>query len=127
MSSKAESAASTPTGAVDMLKWVIGAAIVAAGVVASYWYDSQWPGYARFLAAVAGVVVGGAVLLSTQLGRQFLGYVRASQMELRKVVWPTRQETLQTTLVVFVVVVIVGLMLWLFDMALSWLIRVLVA
>ncbi|MCB1636777.1 MAG: preprotein translocase subunit SecE [Xanthomonadales bacterium] len=126
MSSKAETASSSSMSPVDLLKWVVGAAVVAAGVVASYWFESQWPGYARFLAVVAGVVVGGAVLLSTHLGRQFLGYVRASQMELRKVVWPTRQETLQTTLVVFVVVVIVGLLIWVFDMTLSWLIRILV-
>ncbi len=126
MSSKAESATSTPAGAVDILKWVVGIAIVISGFAASYWFDQQWPGYARFLAIVASIGVGGAVLLMTWHGRQFLGYARESQIELRKVVWPTRQETLQTTLIVFVVVVIVGLMLWVFDMILSWLIRMLV-
>jgi preprotein translocase subunit SecE len=52
-----------------------------------------------------------------------LGYIGATQVEVRKVVWPTRQETLQTTMIVLLMVMLVALLLWAFDSLLGWAVR----
>lgn len=126
MSSKAEAVTTTGSGPVDILKWIVGIAIAVAGVGAFYWFELQWPTYGRILAVVGGLGVGTAVLLSTAMGRRFLSFAREAQFELRKVVWPTRQETVQTTIVIMVVVIIVGIILWVIDYLLAWIIRLLV-
>ena len=59
----------------------------------------------------------------TEKGKRTASFFKDARTEVRKVVWPTRQETVQTTLTVFIIVVIVGILLWLFDMLLSWLFR----
>lgn len=126
MSSKAEVAENTGSGPVDILKWIVGIAIVVAGIGAFYWFEQEWPTYSRILAVVAGLGVGTAVLLSTGMGKRFLNFAREAQFEMRKVVWPTRQETVQTTLVIMVVVVIVGIILWVIDYLLAYAIRLLI-
>ncbi len=126
MSSKAEAVANTGSGPVDILKWIVGIAVVVAGVGAFYWFEQQWPTYSRILAVVGGLGVGAAVLLSTAMGKRFLNFAREAQFEMRKVVWPTRQETVQTTLVIMVVVVIVGIILWVIDYLLAWAVRLLI-
>jgi preprotein translocase subunit SecE len=73
--------------------------------------------------AVIGLAV--AIAMQTALGRRTWEFVGASKMEVRKVVWPTRQETIQTTLVVFVMVLLMALILWFFDMALMATVRAL--
>lgn len=126
MSSKAEAVTTAGSSPVDILKWIVGIAIVVAGVGAFYWFENQWATYLRILAVVGGLGAGAGVLLSTNLGRQFLAFSREAQIELRKVVWPTRQETVQTTIVIMVVVIIVGIILWIIDYLLAWIIRTLV-
>ena len=126
MSSKAEAVTTSGFGPVDMLKWIVGIALVIAGVGAFYWFESDWPTYSRILAVVGGLGAGAGVLLSTAIGRRFLEFARQAQFEMRKVVWPTRQETLQTTILIMVVVIIVGLLLWVIDYLLAWIIRLLV-
>jgi preprotein translocase subunit SecE len=69
------------------------------------------------LFAVAGVAI--FLVLQTAMGRDLVGYIKAAHLEVRKVVWPTRQETMHTTLAVFVVVVLVSLFLWLLDYLIS--------
>lgn len=105
----------------DWLKWLIVAILLIGGLAANYYYDNQpWPlrllGWLFLLAAVV------AVVLQTRQGKQVMGFVRESRMELRKVFWPTRQETVQTTLVVAAMVIILALMLWGIDSFLMWLI-----
>ena len=75
------------------------------------------------LAALGGAV---GLSISTQLGSNVVSFLKDSRMELRKVVWPTRQETTQTTLAVLAMVVIMGLFLWLLDTILVWIVKLLI-
>jgi preprotein translocase subunit SecE len=65
------------------------------------------------------------ILLKTELGGNALEFIKDSRLELRKVVWPTRAETLQTSLAVIVMVIVMGIFLWLFDVLLFWAVRLL--
>lgn len=106
----------------DVVKQVISVVIVVAGVAAFY-YFSEVPLLYRVigLVVVALVVVG--TMLTTEVGRNVWGFVLESKQEVRKVVWPTREETFRTTLLVFGMVFLVGLILWLLDMFLFWGVR----
>ena len=68
------------------------------------------------LGVVFAVIVAIAISSTTNLGQGLIGFGREARMEVRKVVWPTRQETLQTTFMVIVAVIIIGIFLWLIDM-----------
>ena len=95
----------------DWLKWTIVAILVAAGLVGNHYY-SDVPMAIRTLVWLAILALAGFVATLTQKGNQFVGFVKDSRAELRKVVWPTREETMQTTLVVGVMVIILALALW---------------
>ena len=103
----------------DSLKWLVVFAIVAVGVVGNSVYANESLLY-RVLALVALAVVAGFVALQTAKGKAFFRLFKEAKNEIRKVVWPTRQETLQTTLIVVVAVLIVGLLLWGLDSLLGW-------
>ncbi|KGM50721.1 preprotein translocase subunit SecE [Lysobacter concretionis Ko07 = DSM 16239] len=118
MNSKAEQNAG------DILKYVVAVLLVAAGVFAFYWFE-QLPGGVRALFVAGGLVAGAAVFLVSHLGVQTREFLSESQFELRKVVWPTRQEAMRTTWVVILAVVILSLILAGFDVviqaAVKWL------
>lgn len=103
----------------DTIKLVLAVGLLAAGVVGFYVYEDQ-PQLYRVLALLAVVAVAVAVGVTTNAGRALWGFLQESRTEVRKVVWPTRQETIQTTLVVLVVVLIAAIFLWLMDMFLFW-------
>ncbi|MFP4147736.1 MAG: preprotein translocase subunit SecE [Halorhodospira sp.] len=117
MKSKAE----TRRSPLDTLKWATAIALAAVGVAGFYYFSDQ-----MLILRVVGLlaIVGGAVgvLATTQQGRAVWSFAKGARQELRKVVWPTRQETLQTTLIVGVVVLIVAIFLWLMDLLLFWLV-----
>jgi preprotein translocase subunit SecE len=92
--------------------------VLLGGVFAYYWF-SEAPIAARVLGLLAAVAIALALAAFTVQGRAAREYIAESHFELRKVVWPTRQETIQTTLVILVVVVILSIILWLIDMALG--------
>jgi preprotein translocase subunit SecE len=94
-------------------------ALVLGGVAAFYVLQGQ-PGWLRWLAVVAGIAMGVAVFAWSQSGRSFWQFVQDSRNEMRKVVWPSRQETWTTTLVVFVFVIVAGLFFWGLDVFLAW-------
>jgi len=103
----------------DWLKWLVVTGLLIAGITANYFYIQQpWP--LRLLAWLA--LIGIALFISSQTvkGKQFLSFAKESRNELRKVVWPTRQETIQTTLVIAAMVVVLALMLWAIDGVLVW-------
>ena len=102
----------------DGLKWVVVVAIVAAGVVGNSVYSEESLLY-RVIALLVLAGVAGFVALQTAKGLAFFTLFKEARSEIRKVVWPARQETLQTTLIVTVVVLIVGLLLWGLDSLLS--------
>ncbi len=103
----------------DALKWVVVIALLAAGVVGNSMY-AEYSLLYRVVALLALALVAGFVALQTEKGRAFFKLFKEAKSEIRKVVWPTRQETAQTTAMVVVVVLIVGLMLWGLDSLLGW-------
>src|SRR5690606_17218820 len=108
MNTKVEKAGAT--SGLDMVKLVLAGALLVAGIFA-YYYFGEWTGWTRLgvmLAALAGAC---AVAAFTGAGRAVREYSAESQFELRKVVWPTREETLRTTAVILVVVVILSALL----------------
>jgi preprotein translocase subunit SecE len=105
--------------AIDMLMSAVAVLLLVGGVVAYYWF-ADWSGVARFGVLMAGIAACIAVGAFTKAGRATREYLVESQFELRKVVWPTRDETLRTTLVIIVVVIILSLLLGLIDMILKW-------
>jgi len=118
MNVSAEKPGSTTGKGIDVAKWLVVVALLAAAVIGNAWYAEQ-PLLYRALAGVALVLAAIAVAFTTIKGREFNAFRREAMIELRKVVWPTRQETGQTTLLVFVVVVIMALILWALDALLS--------
>ncbi len=105
----------------DGLKWLVVFALVAVAVVGNSYYADQSLLY-RVLGILALGVVAGLVALQTAKGAAFWELVKGSRTEIRKVVWPTRQETVQTTMIVVVFVLLVALMLWGLDSFLGWLV-----
>lgn len=118
MNSKAE----TSGGAADALKLGAAVAVLLAGMVGFYYYDDQVT-WIRVLGLLITAGIGVLIAAQSTRGRTLISFLQAANVELRKVVWPTRQETLQTTLIVLVVVMIVGIMLWLIDMFFGWVVR----
>ncbi|MBX3708930.1 MAG: preprotein translocase subunit SecE [Gammaproteobacteria bacterium] len=105
----------------DWFKWLVALALLLAGLVGNHYYsDASMP--LRMLAWVAVLVVSGFIISKTQTGRWVVDFFQDSRAELRKVIWPTREETMQTTLVVASMVVILALLLWGMDGILVWLI-----
>lgn len=96
------------------------AVLLIVGAVAAFYLLADQAFLLRLGALIALVVVALVVVFTTALGRDTWGFLHGARTEVRKVVWPTRQETMQTTLVVIVVVFIMGLILWLLDMFLVW-------
>lgn len=110
---------------VDTLKLAVSGTVLAASVLAFYIFSDLALLY-RVLAIVAAVVVAAGISLTTERGRSFAGFMQDARTEVRKMVWPTRIETLQTTAVVLVVVIILALFLWLVDRGLSSLIQLVI-
>ena len=115
MNSRVEQSASSPA---DIAKYVLAVLLVAAGIVAYYWF-ANLPGGVRALIPLAGIVAGAAVFALTARGRDTRNYLSESRFELRKVIWPTRQETIRATGVILAVVVLMSLLLGLIDFILG--------
>ncbi len=97
--------------------------LVFAILIAVIWGNNEYKEAALFIrvmAVVAAIGVAAGLALLTQKGKNAIGFARESRIEVRKVVWPSRQETIQTTLIIFAVVAVVGLFLFLLDGALVW-------
>lgn len=107
---------------INKIKLVFALLLVAAGV-AGFYFLAEHAMVLRVLAVLAGVVVAVAVLWSTPQGRTALGFAREAAAETRKVVWPTRKETIQTTVAVFALVVVVAIFLWIVDMGFLWMVE----
>lgn len=107
---------------IDIVKWGLVGVLFAAGLYANYHYQAV---IALPLRMIGWIVLFSAMLgiaCWTSKGKVALSFARESRIELRKVVWPTRQETVQTTILVMVLVLVMGLVLWLLDTGLLWLV-----
>lgn len=108
----------------DVVKQVFSIVFVIAGL-AGFYYFSEYALLYRVLSLVVIVLIAIGLMLTTRIGQGFWTFALESKQEVRKVVWPTRQETMRTTLMVFAMVLIVGVILWLLDMFLFWGVRLL--
>ena len=106
-------------GTTDKLKLVMAVALVAAGIAGYYLLGTQSI-LLRFASVLAGLVAGAAVAWTSTPGKEFVVYARESLVEVKKVVWPTRKETMQTTAAVFAFVVVMAVFLWASDKTLEW-------
>ena len=104
---------------VDKLKFLLAALAVIAGIAGFYLLGAD-AALLRVGAVLAGLVVAVVLVWTTAQGRQLAAFVRESIAEARKVVWPSRKETLQTTAMVFVFVLVMAIFLWLTDKTLEW-------
>ncbi|MBT3060527.1 MAG: preprotein translocase subunit SecE [Candidatus Thiodiazotropha sp.] len=120
MNSKSQVEASS----LDTAKLVLAVGIIVGGIYAFYYLDS-YSQLLRVLGLLALVAVAAFITYQTAVGRTVWEFASASRIEVRKVVWPSRQETVQTTLIVFVMVLIMGIVLWLFDMMLGAILKAL--
>jgi preprotein translocase subunit SecE len=108
----------TVTSVADRLKFVVALAVVIAGLVGFYVLEGQ-PAIARVGSVLAGLLVGAAIAAWSEPGRRFFAFSRDSWNETRRVVWPSRKETVQMTTTVFVFVIIMAIFLWLVDKTLQ--------
>jgi preprotein translocase subunit SecE len=109
----------------DWVKWAVVAGIVIAGVYANSYFAAESL-LLRTLGLLVLAGVAGWVAAQTTRGRAFVNLCLEARVEIRKVVWPTRQETTQTTIVVLIVVFVVALILWLLDWSLNGLISLII-
>ncbi len=115
MSAKAESQGS----ALDLIKSILAVALVAIAIVGFYIYSDVSFLY-RVLGLVTVLLLATGIALSTNSGKNLLAFMKNARAEVRKMVWPTRVETIQTTLLVFVIVIMIAIFLWIVDMLLGW-------
>jgi preprotein translocase subunit SecE len=111
----------TTTSRFDTIKWIVVIALVALAVIGNSYYGDQSLLF-RVLGILALAGVAGAIALQTAKGAAFWALVKGSRTEIRKVVWPTQQETRQTTMIVVAFVLLVALLLWGLDSFLGWLV-----
>src|SRR5271155_4146109 len=116
----------TPAGASakDSVLMTLSVVVLFAGIVAFYWYDELALPF-RIAMVVAGLAAGARPLWVCWYGREFWQFALAARVELRKVVWPEREETIKTTYVVFIFAIVMGVFFWGLDWVLTWLTRLL--
>jgi len=119
------SQASQKSNPLDLVKWSIVIALLAAAVVGNGQFSEIGLLY-RVLGVLVLALAAAGVAITTQRGRKFNQYRKEAWTELRKVIWPTRTETTQTTLLVLAVVILVALIMFFFDMLISFLIGLVV-
>jgi preprotein translocase subunit SecE len=116
----------TPVGAAakDTALMTLSVVALFAGIVAFYWFDEQ-PLLIRVAMVIVGLAAAGGLMWFSWYGREFWQFALAARIELRKVVWPEREETIKTTYVVFIFAIVMGLFFWGLDWVLTWLTRLL--
>lgn len=115
----ATTSAQTQNSFIDTIKLVFALLLVIAGMAGFYYYQEQSTLY-RVLGLLVVVGVATAIALSSFKGKQLLGFMSGARAEVRKMVWPSRAETIQTTLVVMVMVGILAIFLLIVDSMLHW-------
>ena len=106
----------------DNFKLLIAGLLVASGI-AGFYVLSEMPTVVRVVSVLAGLGLAAGVMWFTEPGRRFFGFSQDAMVEARKVVWPTRKETMQMTGVVLVFVIVMALFLWMVDGILTWLVQ----
>ena len=107
----------------DSVLLLLAFAAVVGGIAAFYLLAGQFNVTLRLVMVLAGLGVAAGLAYQTAAGKSMWGYIRGSQVELRKTTWPTRQESLQATLMIAVVVLVFAIMVWLLDSGLLWAVK----
>ena len=113
------------SGVLDILKLLLAAGALVGGIFGYYWYV-QWSLPLRVLLVLGGLAAGVGIAMTSTQGQRLWAFVQGSRIEIRKVIWPTKQETTQTAIAVFVFTLIMALFFWGLDSFLLWLTRTLV-
>ncbi|MCH8539043.1 MAG: preprotein translocase subunit SecE [Alkalimonas sp.] len=103
----------SPKSSLDTVKWLVVFVLLSLIVLGNYLFEFST--LERAVALVVLIAAAGLVAAQTAKGKTFIGFARDARTEVRKVVWPTRQETTQTTIIVMIATLIVGLLLWGLD------------
>ncbi|MEJ2257290.1 MAG: preprotein translocase subunit SecE [Woeseiaceae bacterium] len=114
------------SGALDVIKLALAAAALVGGLYAYYYYEPTVAQALRVLMVLAGTAAGIGIAMTSTQGQRLWHFIQASRVEIRKVVWPTKQETTQTAIAVFVFTLIMMLFFWALDSGLLWVTRTLV-
>ncbi len=123
MSTQTETSAS---GALDIAKLLIAAVALVGGLYAYYYYETTVAQALRVLMVLGGTAVGIGIAMTSTQGQRLWHFIQGSRVEIRKVVWPTKQETTQTAIAVFIFTLVMMLFFWALDSGLLWLTRSLV-
>jgi|SRR5271170_5279704 preprotein translocase subunit SecE len=120
----AEVQTSAGASAKDSALMTLSVVVLLAGLVAFYWFDEQAL-VIRVAMVVGGLAAAAGLMRFSWYGREFWQFALAARIELRKVVWPEREETIKTTYVVFLFAIVMGIFFWGLDWVLTWLTRLL--
>ena len=104
----------TASSPFDVLLLILSLALLVGSVVGFYYFDT-YPAWQRWLGVLVAIAVAVGIAMQARMGKSAFAFVRGSQIEVRKMVWPTRQETTQTTIAIMIVVMLLGLLLWGLD------------
>jgi preprotein translocase subunit SecE len=115
------------SGALDIVKLLIAAVALVGGLYAYYYFANDVAQALRVLMVLGGAIAGIGIAMTSTQGQQLWHFIQGSRVEIRKVVWPTRQETTQTAIAVFVFTLVMMLFFWGLDSGLLWLTRALVS
>ena len=113
------------SGVLDIIKLLLAAGVLVGGLF-GYYYYLEWSLPLRVLLVLGGLALGIAIGMTSTQGQRLWAFIQGSRIEIRKVVWPTKQETTQTAIAVFVFTLIMALFFWALDSGLLWLTRRLV-
>ena len=108
------------SGVLDIIK-LLAAAFALVGGLYGYYYLIEWSLPLRVLLVLAGLIAGVGIAMTSTQGLRLWAFVQGARVEIRKVVWPTKQETTQTAIAVFVFTLVMMLFFWVLDSGLLWL------
>lgn len=111
------------SGVLDIIKLLVAATAIVGGLYSYYFFEFQMALPLRVLMVLGGAGLGIAIAMTSTQGRRLWAFIQGSRVEIRKVVWPTKQETTQTAIAVFVFTLIMMLFFWALDSGLLWLTR----
>jgi preprotein translocase subunit SecE len=108
---------------IDKLRLLLAIALIAAGL-SGFYLLSDGPAVVRALSVMGGLVAAVAVMWGTAMGQAAFVFTKEAVAEARRVVWPSRKETIQTTGVVVMLVIVMAIFMWIVDISLLWLVRI---
>jgi preprotein translocase subunit SecE len=114
------------SGMLDTIKLLLAAGALVGGLYAYYYYETDIAQAYRVLMVLGGTIAGIGIAMTSVQGNRLWHFIQGSRVEIRKVIWPTKQETTQTAIAVFVFTLIMMLFFWALDSGLLWLTQELV-